>query len=395
MPKTLLQEKVEQAIAILQEKDIDLWLTFVRETSAFADPVLPLIYGHDLTWPSAILLSRNGERTIILGRFEAETARRSGLYTNVIAYDQSIKPALLQVIEQIAPRQIAINYSLNDVLADGLSHGLYRTLCNYLEGSPYAARLVSAEGVIAALRGRKTPQEVARIRTAIEVTDQIYQRTFEYAQPGMTEKQISQFMHEQLVTFGVTAAWEYEGCPIVNAGPESPAGHSGPSERAIQRGQILHLDFGVRKDEYCSDIQRVVYFLEAHRSKPPEAVQRGFDTVVNAIQAAAAAMRPGVLGKEVDAVARKVVTEAGYPEYLYATGHQLGRNVHDGAALLGPEWERYGNTPNYPLEVGQVYTLEPGLMVPGYGYMGLEEDVLLTESGVEFLSQPQTTLILR
>ena len=211
----------------------------------------------------------------------------------------------------------------------------------------------------------------------------------------MTEIEIGAYMQAQIEAFGVGPAWHEGHCPTVNAGPDSPVGHVGRTEQAIERGQLLHFDFGVKQDGYCSDIQRVVYLLAAGEEQAPEPVQQGFDTVVRAVQAAVEAMRPGVLGREVDAVARAVVTEAGYPEYKYATGHHLGRLAHDGGGILGPEWERYGNTPNRPLEPGHVYTVEPGLAVPGYGYVGLEEDVLVTESGAEFLGQPQTKLVLR
>ncbi len=393
---SLVQEKVEQAIRILQEKGVDLWLTFVRETAANSDPVLPLIYGDgDFVWQSALILTRSGERIAILGHLDAEPVRAKGVYATIIPYHESLRPNLLNTLERLNPRHIALNYSPDDVLADGLSHGLYQVLLGYLQGTPFAGRIVSAEGVIGALRGRKTPGEVARIKAAIETTRQIYQRTFAHVQPGATERQIAAFMHGQLEAFAVEPAWHLDHCPAVNAGPEANVGHAAPTDRPVARGQLLHFDFGVKQDGYCSDIQRVVYFLAAGESRPPEPVQHGFDTIVRAIQAAVATMRPGVLAKEVDAAARGVVTGAGYPEYKYATGHHLGRLAHDGGGVMGPEWERYGESPNRPLEAGHVYTVEPGLMVPGYGYVGLEEDVLVTDTGAEFLGAPQTELVLR
>jgi Xaa-Pro aminopeptidase len=392
---SIVQEKVSQAIDILNEKDIDVWLTFVRETTAAGDPVLPLIYGHDLTWQSAFILTRKGERIAIIGKFEAETVRRTEAYTQILPYDEAISPILRSTLERLDPAQIAINYSPNDVLADGLPYGLYQVLLKHLEGTPFADRFISAEEVIAALRGRKTPGETNRIRAAIEATVKIYDNTFDYAQVGMSEAQISEFMHAQLDDFGVGPGWELEHCPIVNAGPESESGHVGPTGLIIQPGHILHIDFGVKQDDYCSDIQRVAYFLAPGEDKAPEEVQRGFSTIVRAIQDAVAAMKPGVTGKEVDAVAREIVTGAGYPEFMHGTGHHLGRLAHDGAGLLGPLWERYGEMPNYPLEAGHIYTVEPSLTVPGYGTMGIEEDVLVTENGAEFLSKPQTELILK
>jgi Xaa-Pro aminopeptidase len=392
---SLVQEKVHQAIQILNEKNLDCWLTFVRETSAGGDPVLPLIYGHDLTWQSALIITKKGETFAIVGNYEAETARRTGAYQNVIPYQNSLRRSLLHTLERIYPAKIAVNYSKNDFQADGLGHGMYQLLVDYFNATPWEQRLVSAESIIGALRGRKTPAEIARVKAAMETTRIIFERAFEHIHLGMSETQAHQYMLNMMEEFEVEAAWELQNCPIVNFGPESPVGHVGPTTIVLQPGQLVHIDFGVRQDEYCSDIQRMAYFRAPGENQAPEAVQRGFDTIVKAIQAAVAAMKPGVLGKEIDAIARKVVTDAGYPEFKHALGHQLGRLAHDGAGLLGPEWERYGDTPNYPIEAGQIYTVEPSLEIPGYGVIGLEEDVLVTEERTEFLGEPQTELILR
>lgn len=391
----IVQEKTAQAVEILREKNIDLWLTFVRETSGGGDPVLPLIYGRaSLTWQSALLISATGERIAIVGRFECETAQRTGAYDTIIPYDESFQPALIQVLDRIQPQTIAINTSKNDVLADGLTHGMYELLREMLQGTNYANCLISAEEVISALRGRKSGQEIQRIRAAIAETEIIYKKAFDFLQPGMTEKQVAGFMHQQIFESGLGFAWTPEGCPAVNTGPDSPVGHSAPTDLVIERGHIVHFDFGVKKEDYCSDIQHTVYLLNDGETTPPQAVQHGFDTVRKAVNEAFLKIRPGVTGQSVDNAARNLVVNAGYPEYKYATGHQLGRLAHDGGGILGPCWQRYGDLPTMPLEVGQVYTIEPGLMVPGYGYIGLEEDILVTNDGAEYLTVPQEKLIL-
>jgi Xaa-Pro aminopeptidase len=391
---TLVQEKVEQAIAILQELEIDLWMTVVRETAAGMDPVLPLILGHDATWQSAFFLTRHGERIAIMGRYDAENARRSGAYSEVIGYDHSFQEPLLDVLGRLDPKEIALNYSLDDAHADGLGHGLFLLLQKYLEGTPFPDRFVSAASIISALRGRKTAEEIRRVREAIQVTADIYQRTFDFVEVGKSEVQIGDYMHHLLDEMGFTTSWERAACPAVNSG-HMPAGHAGPTEIEVEAGHLVHFDFGICREDYCSDIQRVLYVRRPDENEAPTAVRHGFETVVHAIQAAVSMMKPGVLGHQVDAIARQVVIDAGYPEYKYATGHQVGRSAHDGGGTLAPLWERYGDTPRRPLEAGQIYAVEPGLMVEGYGYVGIEENVLVTETGALFLGEPQRELILK
>jgi len=392
---TLIHQKVHQSIEILQEMDVDLWLTFVRETTASSDPVLPLIYGNDLTWQSALVLTKDNDSIAIVGRFEEETARRSGVYQKVIIYDESIRTPLLDILNELKPLKIAVNYSLNDPVADGLSHGMHEILMEYLKDLDFECSIISAENVIGALRSRKTPTEVERIQKAVSTTDEIYQAAFEYIEPGMSEIQVSEFMHDQIRSRRLKPSWDWDHCPTVNAGPDSPIGHVGPTDIQIQRGHLVHFDFGVKENEYCSDIQRVVYFLAPGETEAPQPVQQGFQTIVRSIHETVEWITPGLLGFEVDKFTRDMVVNAGYPEYKYGTGHHLGREAHDGGGLLGPKWERYGQSPYRPLEVGHVYTIEPGIAIPDFGYIGIEEDIVITGSGAEFLGSPQTELILK
>ncbi|MGE5642490.1 MAG: M24 family metallopeptidase, partial [Byssovorax cruenta] len=219
-------------------------------------------------------------------------------------------------------------------------------------------------------------------------------KTFDFIRVSMTEIEIGAYMQQLARDYSVGLAWPAENCPAVNSGPNSPVGHNGPTQIKVERGHLLHFDFGVKYEEYCSDIQRVAYVLGEGENQAPVDVQRGFITIRTAIEKSREAMKAGVTGNSIDLISRGIVTDSGYPEYPYALGHQLGRVAHDGGALLGPLWEKYGDSPNQKLEVGQVYTIEPGLPVPNYGYLGLEEDVVITENGAEYFTEPQREIVL-
>jgi Xaa-Pro aminopeptidase len=182
--------------------------------------------------------------------------------------------------------------------------------------------------------------------------------------------------------------------PIVNAGPDSVIGHAAPSDLKVQPGQLVHFDFGIKQDGFCSDIQRMWYVLGEGETEPPDDVKRIWKIVRGALMAGAMALKPGVAGWEVDAVAREYLVRHGIPEYLHAYGHNVGRVAHDGGVTLGPTWDRYGQSPYALVEEGCVFAIELGAQVLGKGWIYLEENVLVLEDGVEFLSGPQTELMI-
>jgi Xaa-Pro aminopeptidase len=387
----LVTEKLAQAEEILREEGVDLWLTFVRETMLTHDPCLDLIAGVYSAWTGAFLVSASGERIAIVGRFDGPSVEQTGAY-EVVGYDESIRPALVEAIERISPRSIALNYSTSDPAADGLTHGLWLVLQEALDGTPYGDRLVSSEAIVNSLRGRKSPEEVARIRAAIRETEEIFAIAGGQLALGQSELEIANVMHTEVARLQLGYAWGRDHCPAVNAGPEKDVGHGPPGELTTRPGELLHVDFGVCRDDYCSDLQRVWYFPEAGETAPPPEIQEAWDALWASVDAGVAVLRPGAAGWEVDAAARESLVGSGYPEPMHALGHQIGRSAHDGGTTLAPRWDRYGQSPFGLVEEGNVFTVEYGAAVPGRGYIGLEEDLLVTADGVEWLSTPQREL---
>ena len=388
----IVAAKVTHASELLREFSIPLWIVqFARESYDHPQPVQELTVGCSVTWPAAFIVTEDGHSVAIVGTGDVANVESVGAYREVVGYVRDVGPPLREVLERFKPDRIGVSYSLNDDGADNISHGMYLTLEGLLKETPYASRLVSADRVLIALRARKQAVEVDRIRASIDTTQELFQAIERELRPGVAEYQISDIVHEIVESQGMGMAWDRKYDPVVNFGPDSSFGHAGPGEITLEPGMLVHVDLGVKRNGYCSDLQRMWYLLRANEDEAPADVQAPFDAVVRSMQAGFDALRPGIAGWQVDAAARTVLTDAGYEEPAFALGHQLGQSTHDGGALLGPRWPRYGNRPEMPVEEGHVYTLEYALQSPA-GIIGVEEDVLVTSDGAEYLCPPQTQL---
>jgi len=390
----LIKEKVDQAMGILDEYGIDCWITFVRESGMMRDPMMDFLCSADMTWHSAFIITRSGETHAIVGQMEKKTVEELEVYGRVTGYVEGIKKDLLDYLASLDPSSIAVNFSRTSEVCDGLTHGMYLLLEEMLTEIGFQDRLVSSERITSSLKARKTPTEVGRMKEAIGHTLDIFGMVKEYIQPGRTEKEIAAFMTLEAQARGLTFGWDPAHCPAVFTGPDTAGAHYQPTDRKVERGHVLNMDFGLKVQDYTSDLQRTFYILDERETREPPEVRKGFDTIVTAIEMAREALRPGVQGVEIDRIAREHIVSQGYEEYPHGLGHQVGRFAHDGTALLGPAWEKYANKPFEAIEENMVFTIEPRLTVPGRGVVTIEEMVLVTAHGAEFLSEPQKELIL-
>ncbi len=388
------KEKIVQAIDILNETDTDLWMVIDKESDVLSDPIMDFIIGTGVTWMSFFLFFKTGEKYAIVGNLDIEKIKRLDIFDKIFAYKGSPKDDLLKLLNRHSPQRIAINYSLDSPTADGLTHGKYLKLMELLEETDFKDRLISAEDIIARLRGRKSAEEVRRLKKAIEITLEIYDKVTTHVKPGMSEKEVAKFITDEREKMGYEPAWEEDHCPSVFAGPQETGAHSGPTDKVLERGHVFNTDFGVIYQKYCSDLQRTWYILKEGETEAPAEVMKGFDTILESIRLAFEALKPGVKGFDIDEIARDYIVSRGYKEYPHALGHQVGRSAHDGSALLAPDWERYGKLPFMPLEAGQVFTIEPRLYLPENGVVTVEEMVLITQNSAEWLSEPQTEIYL-
>jgi Xaa-Pro dipeptidase len=229
------------------------------------------------------------------------------------------------------------------------------------------AEFISAEEVVASLRMVKDDREIEAMRKAAQIAQRALQATLPFIKIGVTERQIAAELTLQLLRAGSDS--EVPFAPIVSGGPNGANPHATPTDRPLQAGDLLVIDWGASYGGYFSDITRTFAIGEV-----TDEWIRIAHIVAQANAAGRNAIQPGIQASQVDAAARQVIEEAGYGEYfIHRTGHGLGMEGHE------PPYIRAGS--ELTLEPGMTFTVEPGIYIPGRNGVRIEDDVLVTQQG--------------
>ncbi|UOQ93711.1 Xaa-Pro peptidase family protein [Halobacillus shinanisalinarum] len=238
--------------------------------------------------------------------------------------------------------------------------------------------LIPTSGLVEKLRLIKTDEELTVLKDAVKIADDAFEHILSYIKPGVKEIDVSNelefFMRKQGAT---SSSFDI----IVASGYRSALPHGVASQKEIQSGELVTLDFGALYKGYCSDITRTIAVGEIS-----DELKEIYDTVLQAQIRGMEGIKSGITGREADALTRDYINEKGYGEYFgHSTGHGIGLDVHEGPGL--------SSRTDQTLEAGMVVTVEPGIYVPNVGGCRIEDDTVVTETGNEPLSQSRKELI--
>ncbi|WP_404458514.1 M24 family metallopeptidase [Sutcliffiella horikoshii] len=256
-------------------------------------------------------------------------------------------------------------------------HVTFSTYLNYK--TTIKADLVPVSGVIEKLRLIKSEQEIKILKEATQIADAAFEHILTYIKPGLTELDVSNELESFMRKQGaVSSSFDI----IVASGYRSALPHGVASDKVIEKGEFVTLDFGAYYKGYNSDITRTLAVGE-----PSDELKTIYDIVLEAQLRGMRGIKAGITGREADALTRDYITEKGYGEYFgHSTGHGLGMEVHEGPSLSVKS--------ETVLEPGMIVTVEPGIYVAGLGGVRIEDDTIVTETGNETLSFSTKELII-
>ncbi|MCX7822560.1 MAG: Xaa-Pro peptidase family protein [Syntrophobacterales bacterium] len=256
--------------------------------------------------------------------------------------------------------------------AEFLSVSNYLAIEEALGKEKLPTSLVPTKGFLEKIRAIKDVTELSLIRESLRLSEKVMEEVYDFVKPGVTEREVAWFIEKRIKELG---AQSVAFPPIVAGGSRSALPHAHPTDRELKEGEPIIIDMGARLNHYCSDITRTIFLRHI-----PERWERIYDIVARAQMLAINAIKVGITGEELDRTARDLIEQEGYGEcFGHGLGHGVGLAIH--------EFPGIRKTSNITIGPGMVFTVEPGIYIPGEGGIRLENMVLMTEEGMEILNR--------
>jgi Xaa-Pro aminopeptidase len=313
-----------------------------------------------------VVLSQDKILFITDGRYKTavKTGLKDGVTVEIIESNGGYKQAVYNALE-----------GFNNIGIEGTHLSIARF--NDLKNNFSKANIVVLEDEFEALRLVKNDYEIQKTKEAIAITDKVFDYVVQNIKPGMTEVEVKLMIENQHILNG---AQSQSFDPIVASGTNSAKPHAHPTDKVIENGDIVTLDFGCFKDGYCSDMTRTFFVGEGANEELKKIHQVVLDTMNLQIKH----VKNGVSCKEIDRIGREYLNQAGYEEYfIHGTGHGIGLEIHEGPYL--------NKVSESILQTGMLITIEPGIYIEGLGGVRIEQDVLVLENGYEILNNSNTS----
>jgi Xaa-Pro aminopeptidase len=355
-----------------------------RSLDALVITALPnILYLTNFTGSSAIVVL-TADHLWFITDFRYVTAVTTAAHSDsacpgleLVTVEESYDSSLATLLRSMASARVGVE-------AAHLTVSRYNWLTRTLGADEAAPELVPTEGVVERARARKDDYELKTLSIAAQMLSRVVPGAIEEVRLGRTERAVAYAIDDRLRREGFEkAAFD----TIVASGPNSALPHARPGERRITENDLVVLDFGGVYDSYCVDLTRTVSVGAANPR-----VREVYEAVLAAHDAAIDAVRPGVSRFAIDAAARDELTRRGFGKaFGHGTGHGLGIEVHEDPRVGKRRAEEAGD--DETVVAGMVFTIEPGAYLPGWGGVRIEDDVVVTETGVNLLTTSSTKLI--
>jgi Xaa-Pro aminopeptidase len=353
-------ERVERARQLFESFDIDAMLV-TSSSNRF--------YLSGFKGSSGVLLITKDEAILVTDfRYKTQAAEQAQGY-RVVMHTSPIPEEIAKLTKELSINKLGFEQ-------DDLTFSAYRTYDNHLKSA--STELVPVSGLVEKLRLIKDESEIKIVKDAASIADAAFSHIINFIRPGLTEREVSNELEFFMRKNGATSS-SFD--IIVASGYRSALPHGVASDKVIETGELVTLDFGAYYKGYCSDITRTVAI-----GNVSDELKEIYQIVYDAQMLGMKGIKPGMTGKEADALTRDYIASKGYGDYFgHSTGHGIGLDVHEGPALSVKS--------DTVLEPGMLVTVEPGIYVSGLGGVRIEDDALITKDGNESLTHSTKSLI--